>query len=133
MAGKPRLRKTSLFPPTPSLQSPAVIPFPTSLATTLRTFEGLAALEPAITRAGDLILETLRGGGKPLISGNGGSAAEAGDLVTELTGLYPRNPRATPAPHPLAAGHPSTGVDPCIRCARHSMLSLDNLWRRRAA
>lgn len=97
MAGKPRLRKTSLFPPTPSLQSPAVIPFPTSLATTLRTFEGLAALEPAITRAGDLILETLRGGGKLLIAGNGGSAAEAGHFATELTGRYQRNRRALPA------------------------------------
>lgn len=97
MAGKPRLRKTSLFPPTLSLQSPAVIPFPTSLATTLRTFEGLAALEPAITRAGDLILETLRGGGKLLIAGNGGSAAEAGHFATELTGRYQRNRRALPA------------------------------------
>jgi D-sedoheptulose 7-phosphate isomerase len=55
-----------------------VLPFQTSLATTLRTFEALTALEPAITRAGDLILETLRGGGKLLVAGNGGSAAEAG-------------------------------------------------------
>ena len=74
-----------------------MIPFPTSLATTLRTFEALAPLEPAITGAGDLILETLRGGGKLLVAGNGGSAAEAGHFATELTGRYQRNRRALPA------------------------------------
>ncbi len=74
-----------------------MLSFQTSLATTLRTFEALTALEPAITRAGDLILETLRGGGKLLVAGNGGSAAEAGHFATELTGRYQRNRRALPA------------------------------------
>lgn len=67
------------------------------LAATQRTLASLAALEPTITRAGDLILTTLQQGGRLLIAGNGGSAAEAAHFATELTGRYQKNRRALPA------------------------------------
>lgn len=71
--------------------------FEDSLAATLHTLHGLATIRPAIDRAGDMILATLRRGGKLLICGNGGSAAEAAHFATELVGRYARTRRALPA------------------------------------
>jgi D-sedoheptulose 7-phosphate isomerase len=71
--------------------------FDASLAETLRTFQALTTLRPANDRAGDMILATLRRGGKLLICGNGGSAAEAAHFATELVGRYARTRRALPA------------------------------------
>jgi D-sedoheptulose 7-phosphate isomerase len=71
--------------------------FEASLAESVRTFQSLAELRPAIDRAGDLILATLQRGGKLLICGNGGSAAEAQHFSTELVGRYQKNRRALPA------------------------------------
>jgi D-sedoheptulose 7-phosphate isomerase len=71
--------------------------FEDSLAEAARTLQSLAAIRPAIDRAGSMILDTLRGGGKLLIGGNGGSAAEAAHFATELTGRYNRNRRPLPA------------------------------------
>ncbi|MBL9211467.1 MAG: SIS domain-containing protein [Opitutaceae bacterium] len=71
--------------------------FETSLAETVRTLQGLSSLRPAIDRAGELILATLRRGGKLLICGNGGSAAEAAHFATELVGRYAKNRRSLPA------------------------------------
>ena len=47
--------------------------------------------------SGRLIIATLKGGGKVLACGNGGSAAEAAHFTTELTGRYARNRRPLPA------------------------------------
>jgi D-sedoheptulose 7-phosphate isomerase len=71
--------------------------FEDSLGATMRTLLALPQIRPAIDQAGRLILETLRGGGKLLIGGNGGSAAEAGHFTTELVGRYARTRRALPA------------------------------------
>jgi D-sedoheptulose 7-phosphate isomerase len=71
--------------------------FDASLAETLRTFEALPSIRGAIDRAGDLMLGTLRRGGKLLICGNGGSAAEAGHFATELVGRYAKTRRSLPA------------------------------------
>ncbi len=71
--------------------------FEASLAETLRTFQALVEIRPAIDRAGELILSTLRGGRKILLCGNGGSAAEAQHFATELAGRYAKNRRALPA------------------------------------
>ncbi len=62
--------------------------FEKSLADTVRTLESLAGIRPAVDAAAELILGTLRGGGKLLICGNGGSAAEASHFATELVGRY---------------------------------------------
>jgi len=71
--------------------------FDASLAETLRTFQALSEIRPAIDRAGDMILATLQRGGKLLICGNGGSAAEAAHFSTELVGRYAKDRRALPA------------------------------------
>lgn len=71
--------------------------FDASLAETVRTFQALPTIRPAIDRAGDLILSTLQRGGKLLICGNGGSAAEAAHFATELVGRYAKTRRALPA------------------------------------
>lgn len=71
--------------------------FEASLAETVRTFQALTELRPAIDRAGDLMLATLRAGGKLLVCGNGGSAAEAAHFATELVGRYAKTRRSLPA------------------------------------
>jgi D-sedoheptulose 7-phosphate isomerase len=71
--------------------------FEASLAETVRTLQALPEIRPAIDRAAELILATLKSGGKLLICGNGGSAAEAAHFSTELVGRYAKNRRALPA------------------------------------
>jgi D-sedoheptulose 7-phosphate isomerase len=71
--------------------------FEKSLADTVRTLESLAKIRPEIDAAGKLIVGTLKAGGKLLICGNGGSAAEAAHFATELVGRYDGDRRALPA------------------------------------
>ena len=71
--------------------------FEVSLAETTRTLQALPAIRAEIDRAGQMILATLQRGGKLLICGNGGSAAEAAHFSTELVGRYAKNRRALPA------------------------------------
>lgn len=71
--------------------------FDASLAETVRTFQALTTIRGEIDRAGDMILATLRRGGKLMICGNGGSAAEAAHFATELVGRYAKNRRSLPA------------------------------------
>jgi D-sedoheptulose 7-phosphate isomerase len=71
--------------------------FEKSLADTVRTLESLPGIRPQIDAAGKLIIGTLKGGGKLLVCGNGGSAAEAAHFATELVGRYEGDRRALPA------------------------------------
>jgi D-sedoheptulose 7-phosphate isomerase len=71
--------------------------FDASLAETVRTFQALTTIRPAIDRAGQMIVATLQRGGKLLICGNGGSAAEAAHFATELVGRYAKTRRPLPA------------------------------------
>src|SRR5688572_32299413 len=71
--------------------------FDVSFDETLRTFSALPTIRPAIDRAGQMILVTLQRGGKLLICGNGGSAAEAAHFATELVGRYAKTRRSLPA------------------------------------
>jgi D-sedoheptulose 7-phosphate isomerase len=50
-----------------------------------------------IQQAGDLMVETLQKGGKILLCGNGGSAADAQHIAAELTGRYKTERRGLPA------------------------------------
>ena len=61
------------------------------------TLGGLAAHAEILERAAGAIVAALRAGGKLLTCGNGGSAAEAQHLVTELVGRYLSNRRSLPA------------------------------------
>jgi D-sedoheptulose 7-phosphate isomerase len=71
--------------------------FEASLAETTRTLQALTTIRPVIDRAGQMILATLRRGGKLLVCGNGGSAAEAAHFATELVGRYAKTRRPLPA------------------------------------
>ena len=55
------------------------------------------ALGPAVSTVGEVILASLRQGGKLLTCGNGGSAADALHLAEELVGRYKIERRALPA------------------------------------
>ena len=71
--------------------------FNSSLEATVTTLQALTTIGRAIDQAADLILATLRRGGKLLICGNGGSAAEAAHFSTELVGRYAKDRPALPA------------------------------------
>jgi D-sedoheptulose 7-phosphate isomerase len=71
--------------------------FEKSLADTVRTLESLAEIRPSIDAAAGLIMSTLQGGGKLMVCGNGGSAAEAAHLATELVGRFDGKRKALPA------------------------------------
>lgn len=71
--------------------------FDESLARTVRTLESLAQIRPAIDTAAELIVGTLRDGGKLLVCGNGGSSAEAAHFATEIVGRFDRTRRSLPA------------------------------------
>jgi D-sedoheptulose 7-phosphate isomerase len=73
------------------------VTFDDSLAETVRTFQALSTIRPAIDRAGAMIVAALKRGNKLLICGNGGSAAEAGHFSTELVGRYAKTRRSLPA------------------------------------
>jgi len=60
-------------------------PFSVSLAEVLETFESLRPLEPLVVDAADCVLACLQGGGRLLLCGNGGSAADATHIATEFT------------------------------------------------
>ncbi|BCP52340.1 phosphoheptose isomerase [Kaistia sp. 32K] len=69
----------------------------TRIGDATRAFEGLTRMEPDIERAAQSIVSTLRRGGRVLVCGNGGSAAEGQHLVTELVGRYRSNRQPLPA------------------------------------
>ncbi len=60
-------------------------PVQTAINAAVQTCESLRALEPEILRAAELIQQALRSGGKLLVCGNGGSAADVSDFATEFT------------------------------------------------
>ena len=65
------------------------------LTSSVRTLEKLINLEKDILKAINLILKKIKVGGKIMICGNGGSAADAQHLVAEfLVRLNPNNNRA---------------------------------------
>ncbi len=57
----------------------------------------LDAALPEIERSGQMICEALTSGGKVLLCGNGGSAADAQHIAAELVGCYEKQRRSWPA------------------------------------
>jgi D-sedoheptulose 7-phosphate isomerase len=80
--------------------------FTDSLEESLATLASLRELEGGLLRAVERCAASLRSGGKLLICGNGGSAAEAMHLTGELVGRYKKERR------PLAAI--TLGTDPAL-------------------
>jgi D-sedoheptulose 7-phosphate isomerase len=62
-----------------------------------QTLDALAGLEGAVARAADLISACLTSGGKLLVCGNGGSAADAADFCTEFACRFLEDRRPYPA------------------------------------
>lgn len=60
-------------------------------------FEQLDTLEAAVDQAGEVLVGSLRNGGKAMFCGNGGSAADSQHLAAEFTGRFIKDRR------PLAA------------------------------
>ena len=71
--------------------------FKANLREHLALFESVASLEAPIERAATLIAATLGNGGKLMLCGNGGSAADCQHIAAELTGRFIKDRR------PLAA------------------------------
>ncbi len=61
------------------------------------TIARLADCSGAIEAAGELLIETLRQGGKILLCGNGGSAADCQHIAAELVVQYQKNRKALAA------------------------------------
>jgi len=51
-------------------------------------------LLPLVEKAGNICVETLRNGGKILLCGNGGSAADAQHIAAELSGRFKKERKA---------------------------------------
>lgn len=68
-----------------------------SLDAAIETFQSLRPLESKILQAADLVLACLKSGGKILICGNGGSAADSGHIATEFTCRFQGDRRPYPA------------------------------------
>jgi phosphoheptose isomerase len=63
----------------------------------VRTLKSLKDVEPQLSRAADLIDQSLRAGNKLLVCGNGGSAADASHFATELVVRFANDRRPLPA------------------------------------
>ncbi len=70
----------------------------------LATLESLAPLEPKVERAAKLVGDCLVGGGKLLVCGNGGSAADVADFATEFTCRFVTDRQPWPAINLAACG-----------------------------
>ena len=68
-----------------------------SLQRHLECFSKIPAMERDILRGAEALVQTLRGGGKILSCGNGGSAADGQHFAAEIVGRFYKNRRALPA------------------------------------
>ena len=71
--------------------------FETILNQHMQCFEKLGGLSDRIEKAGELLVRTIGSGGKILICGNGGSAADAQHFAAELIGRFEHERAAWPA------------------------------------
>lgn len=80
-----------------SKHSKSATHFSQSLRAALETFEALSELEAPLTEAAGLVLTCLQSGGKLLLCGNGGSAADTAHIATEFTCRFQDDRRPYPA------------------------------------
>jgi D-sedoheptulose 7-phosphate isomerase len=59
-----------------------------ALAEHFSTFSALAALQPQVERTAAVLAHALKAGGKVMLCGNGGSAADSQHIAAELTGRF---------------------------------------------
>ena len=65
-----------------------ISPFIDNLHQHLALFSKLESLDGSVSRAADMISDSLRSGGKLLLCGNGGSAADCQHIAAEFTGRF---------------------------------------------
>ena len=84
--------------------------FQSAVDDSLATMERMRALEPDLLLAADRVRQCLLSGGKLLVCGNGGSAADGADFATEYTCRFIRDRKAYPAINLAACGSLLTAV-----------------------
>ena len=62
-----------------------ITPFAHSLREATETLHALGVLEPEVVAAAEIVLSSLKAGGKLLFCGNGGSGADCAHIATEFT------------------------------------------------
>ena len=67
------------------------------LAEHLQVMQSLEGLIPKVNRAAELIVQCLQSGGKILLCGNGGSAADSQHIAAEIIGRFETERHALPA------------------------------------
>jgi len=78
--------------------------FEKALSDSLATIESLRPLQPAVAQAAAIVGTCLTGGGKLLICGNGGSAADGADFATEFACRFVTDRQPYPALNLAACG-----------------------------
>lgn len=63
----------------------------------IEVMQSLEVLLPSLDKASELIVDALKSGGKILLCGNGGSAADAQHIAAEIMGRFETERRALPA------------------------------------
>jgi D-sedoheptulose 7-phosphate isomerase len=81
-----------------------------AIADGISTLQSLPALQPQVDRAATLIGECLIGGGKLLVCGNGGSAADGADFATEFACRFITDRKPYPAIDLTASGSLTTAI-----------------------
>ncbi|MFO7839808.1 MAG: D-sedoheptulose 7-phosphate isomerase [Desulfosalsimonadaceae bacterium] len=71
--------------------------FQNDLASHASVMQNLAQMETEVREAGNFLVGTVSTGGKILVCGNGGSAADAQHFAAEVVGRFHRERRAMPA------------------------------------
>jgi D-sedoheptulose 7-phosphate isomerase len=84
--------------------------FEKARAAALETLEAMKPLEPVLERAARRVGDCLIGGGKLLVCGNGGSAADGADFATEFTCRFVSDRRPFPAVNLSACGSLTTAI-----------------------
>jgi phosphoheptose isomerase len=84
--------------------------FQKGIAGAIETLQKLPALAPALEQAANIVSVCLAGGGKLLVCGNGGSAADGSDFATEFTCKFATDRRPYPALDLSACGSLLTAI-----------------------
>ena len=84
--------------------------FQSAIAGAQQTLQAVATLQDAAENAAQLVGDCLLGGGKLLVCGNGGSAADGADFATEFTCRFVTDRRPFPAINLTACGTLLTAI-----------------------
>ncbi len=76
----------------------------------IESLHSLRALQPALEQAAQIVGDCVLGGGKLLVCGNGGSAADGADFATEFACRFITDRRPYPALNLTACGSLTTAI-----------------------